>query len=134
MTEEFRITTDPRHDVELTLDDGRVITGKRGAKLEEFINVIQQDDEPQIVGVILNGSLRELTYPLHLDGVASLIDMSDSDGARSYRCSLVFLLEVAFKRCFPEGQLNIDHTVSSGGYHCQIHNMNGFGQAELDTL
>lgn len=134
MTEEFRITTDPRHDVELTLDDGRVITGKRGAKLEEFINVIQQDDEPQIVGVILNGSLRELTYPLHLDGVASLIDMSDSDGARIYRRSLVFLLEVAFKRCFPEGQLNIDHSVSSGGYHCQIHNLNGFGQAELDTL
>ena len=134
MTIEFNLTPTPRPDVELTLDDGRVITGRRGAKLEEFINIIQEDDQPLIVGVILNGSLRELTFSLEQDGVASLITTSDADGARIYRRSLVFLLETAFKHCFPEGLLSIDHSVSSGGYHCQIHNLNGFGQPELDQL
>ncbi len=134
MTIEFNLTQTPRPDVELTLDDGRVITGRRGAKLEEFINIIQEDDQPLIVGVILNGSLRELTFSLEQDGVASLITTSDADGARIYRRSLVFLLETAFKHCFPEGLLSIDHSVSSGGYHCQIHNLNGFGQPELDQL
>lgn len=134
MTQEFHLTQTPRPDVELTLDDGRVITGRRGARLEEFINIIQEDDQPLIVGVILNGSLRELTFSLTHDGVASLITTSDADGARIYRRSLVFLLETAFKHCFPEGLLSIDHSVSSGGYHCQIHNLNQFGQPELDQL
>ena len=134
MTETFHLTSNPRSDVELTLDDGRIITGRRGAKLEEFINLIQDSQQPLIVGVVLDGSLRELTFPLQHDGVASLITMSDADGARIYRRSLVFLLEVAFKHCFPDGLLTIDHSVSSGGYHCQIHNVNPFGQAEVDLL
>ena len=134
MTQEFHLTQTPRPDVELTLDDGRVITGRRGARLEEFINIIQEEHQPLIVGVILNGSLRELTFSLTQDGVASLITTSDADGARIYRRSLVFLLETAFKHCFPEGLLSIDHSVSSGGYHCQIHNLEQFDQPELDQL
>lgn len=134
MTEDFYLASKPRPDVELTLDDGRVITGKRGAKLEEFIKIIQEDQQPLIVGVVLNGSLRELTFPLEQDGVATLITMADADGARIYRRSLVFLLEVAFKQCFPEGLLTIDHSVSSGGYHCQIQNLKGFGQPEVEEL
>ncbi len=131
---EFKLTTTPREDVELVLDDGRIITGKRGARLEDFINVIQDPETPLIVGVILNGSLRELTFPLEQDGVASLITMGDADGGRIYRRSLVFLLEAAFKRCFKNGQINIDHSVSSGGYHCQVHNLEKFGQEELTVL
>lgn len=134
MTRKFHLTKTPRETVELTLDDGRIITGERGAKLEEFINIIQEDDKPLIVGLVLDGALRELTYPLNQDGQASLVTMADSDGARIYRRSLVFLLEAAFKRCFPEGQLTIDHSVSSGGYFCQIENLNHFSESELDQL
>ena len=134
MTKKFHLTKIPRETVELTLDDGRVITGERGAKLENFTDVIQADDKPLIVGLVLDGSLRELTYPLNQDGRASLVTMADSDGARIYRRSLVFLLEVAFKRCFPEGQLTIDHSVASGGYFCQIDKMDHFSKTELDLL
>ncbi|MDD2522797.1 MAG: nucleoside kinase [Anaerolineaceae bacterium] len=134
MRKDFQLTLHHRPDVELTLDDGRIITGRRGAPLEEFAEIVQEEDQPQIVGMILDGSLRELTYPLNKDGVARLISMSDSDGARIYRRSLVFLLEVAFKNCFPEGKLTIDHSVSSGGYHCQIDNLDGFGQAQVEEL
>ena len=134
MTKHFYLTSNPRPDVELTLVDGRIITGRRGARLEEFVKLLQEDDQPQIVGMILDGSLRELTYPLAHDGVGSLITMADADGARIYRRSLVFLLEVSFKHCFPEGLLTIDHSVSSGGYHCQIANLEEFGLDELNLL
>ncbi len=41
MTDEFKLIQTPRSTVELTLDDGRIIVGKRGARLEEFAKVIQ---------------------------------------------------------------------------------------------
>lgn len=131
---EFYLTDKPRESVELTLNDGRIITGKRGGKLEDFTRVVQKPEDPLIVGAILDGHLRELTYPVGQDGQATLLTMEDSDGARIYRRSLVFLLEVAFRSCFPEGGLTIDHSVSSGGYYCQVSNLPFFGQVELDRI
>ena len=131
---EFFLTKEPRKSVELLLRDGRVITGKRGGTLEDFACVVQKPDEPLIVGAILDGNLRELTYPVWQDGYATLLTMEDTDGARIYRRSLVFLLEVAFRSCFPKGGLTIDHSVSSGGYYCQVNNIPNFGQADLDRI
>ena len=48
------------------------------------------------------------------------ITMSDSDGALIYRRSLNFLLEMAFADLFPSVQLRIDHSISFGGYYCQV--------------
>lgn len=131
---DFYLTEKPRESVELTLSDGRIITGKRGGRLEAFVRTVQKHEEPLIVGAILDGQLRELTYPVGQDGRATLLTMEDTDGARIYRRSLVFLLEVAFKSCFPGGELNIDHSVSSGGYYCQVSNLPHFGQEELDRI
>lgn len=131
---ECYLTEEPRSTVELILEDGRIITGRRGVKLECFTRAIQQPNAPLIVGAILDGQLRELTYPVNKDAKATLLTMEDTDGARIYRRSLVFLLEVAFKRCFPQGGLNIDHSVSSGGYYCQVNNLPRFGQDEIDRI
>jgi len=100
---DFYLIDKPRASVELTLSDGRIITGKRGGSLEDFVRVVQKPEDPLIVGAILDGHLRELTYPIRQDGQATLLTMEDADGARIYRRSLVFLLEVAFRSCFPEG-------------------------------
>ncbi len=134
MTENFYLTENPRHTVELSLDDGRVITGERFAALESFAKVVQVEDSPMIVGAVLDGSLRELTYKMERDGKGSFITMADEDGARIYRRSLTFLLEVAFKRCFGEGKLTIDHSVSSGGYYCHVENVPEFGAESLLAL
>ncbi len=131
---DFYLTQTPRETVELTLNDGRIITGKRGGRLEAFVQTVQKPEEPLIVGAILDGQLRELTYPVEQDGRATLLTMEDSDGARIYRRSLVFLLEVAFKSCFPGGELNIDHSVSSGGYYCEVSNLPHFGEEELNRI
>ena len=60
--------------------------------------------------------------------------MADEDGARIYRRSLTFLLELAFKRCFANGLLTIDYSVSSGGYYCQVDNLPEFGPENLLNL
>lgn len=132
--QDYFFTDNPRDSVELSLDDGRVITGPRNGRLEAFAKVAQKEQEAMIVGVVLDGVLRELTYKLERDGKGSFITMADEDGARIYRRSLTFLLELAFKRCFANGLLTIDYSVSSGGYYCQVDNLPEFGPENLAKL
>ena len=60
--------------------------------------------------------------------------MSDSDGARIYRRSLTFLLEVAFIELFPDWSLTIDHSVSSGAYYCHVPEKEPFTEKHLMAL
>ena len=60
--------------------------------------------------------------------------MTDADGARIYRRSLTFLLEVAFLELFPDWTLTIDHSVSSGAYYCHVREQEPFQKESLDAL
>ena len=86
------------------------------------------------VGAITNGELRELNYPVVIESKLSAVTMADADGARIYRRSLTFLLEVAFSALFPEGWLLIDHSVASGGYYCHVKGRPPLDQKEMDAL
>jgi len=133
-TDEFSLSKTPRATVEITLDDGRIITGNRGAPLGKFLELVQEKGEPLIVGGIVDWNLRELTFPIQRDAQVTPLSMGTEDGARIYRRSLTFLLEVSFKRCFPGANLTIDHSVSSGGYYCQVEGLPEFGPVDLKFL
>ncbi len=122
----------PRSTVEIYLPDGRVLQGPRGATLEHFLANI--DNTPPIVGAIVNGELRELTYCIHIDATVQPITMGEADGMRIYRRSLTFLLTTAFEQLFPDDVLTIDHSVSSGGYFCQVTSRPPFSINELRGL
>ncbi|HOG77996.1 MAG TPA: nucleoside kinase, partial [Anaerolineaceae bacterium] len=132
--DEFYLSEKARETVELNLPDGRVITGRRGAELREFMRAIENAQEAMIIGAIVDGNLRELTFPISRDAVVTPLTLSDADGARIYRRSLTFLMEAAFKQCFPGGVLTIDHSVSSGGYFCQVEGLPEFSKADLNRL
>jgi uridine kinase len=114
--------TSPRTTVEIHLPDGRVIEGPRGAPVGEFLKLIEAAAAP-IVGAVVNGELRELTYPLQMDARLRPVTMGESDGMLIYRRSLTFLLDAAFEDLFPDALLTIDHSVSSGGYFCQVDDL-----------
>ena len=130
----IQIQEEMRETIEVVMADGTIMTGPRHTPVEEFIKVYQDPDEPQIVGAIVNSSLRELTFPLSADAEIMPINMSASDGARIYRRSLTFLLEVAFLELFPDWSLTIDHSVSSGAYYCHVPEQEPFKQTYLDEL
>lgn len=109
-----------RRTVELVLPDGRVFTGSRGATLAELLGELPEWDNPPVMGAIVNGELRELTYPIEMDARIRLVTMEDDDGARIYRRSITFLLEAAFEDLFPLKKMTLDHSVSAGGYYCQV--------------
>ena len=110
----------PRDTVEVHLPDGRVLSGPRGASAGEFLQTVAGSLPAPVVGAIVNDELRELTYPIQMDAKLAAVTMADADGARIYRRSLTFLLEVSFADLFPDAKLLIDHSVASGGYYCHI--------------
>jgi len=130
----IKINKQKRDTVEVVMDDGTILSGPRHTPVGEFIKVYQDPEKPLIVGAIVNNDLRELTFPLCADASVSPVRMSDSDGARIYRRSLTFLLEVAFLELFPEWSLTIDHSVSSGAYYCHVPEQQPFQGEALDAL
>ncbi|MFZ3079128.1 MAG: nucleoside kinase [Bellilinea sp.] len=123
-----------RDTVEIILPDGRVFSGPRNTPVGDFLRLLPDWSEPQVVGAIINGELRELTYKITMDAKVKPIDMSSADGARIYRRSITFLLEAAFEELFPQASMAIDHSVSSGGYYCTVTGFNPLTQELLDQL
>jgi uridine kinase len=124
----------PRPTVEIHLPDGRVISGPRGAAIGDFLKILEEFEDAPIVGAIVNSQLRELTYKLNIDANVQPVTMGDADGMRFYRRSLTFLLECAFQELFHHTYLTIDHSVSSGGYYCQVSNRPPLTKEELFSL
>ena len=124
----------PRSTVEVVLPDGRVFTGSRGSSLLELIKLLPEWENPPIMGAIVNGELRELTYTIEMDARIKPVTMSDDDGARIYRRSITFLLEAAFEELFPDASMTLDHSVSAGGYYCEVIGREPLNKEELQKL
>ena len=128
------LTNQARSTIEINLPDGRVIEGKRGTPIGEFLQILPEFFDPPMVGAVVDGDLRELTFPLQKDAAVRPITMSDSDGSKIYRRSLTFLLETAFEDLFPEQILTIDYSVPNGGYFCRVLDQNPLTKEEIDQL
>jgi len=131
--DQFKIVA-ARSTVEIHLPDERVITGPRGAAVGDFLEIISTEGGPLVVGAIVNGELRELTYPIRMDANVKPVSMGEPDGMRIYRRSLVYLLEIVFYRLFPGITLTVDHSVASGGYYCWISRPLPLSADELNRL
>jgi len=124
----------PRDNVELHLSNGEVISGPRGSTLEEFLELLQERGLPPIVGAVVNGKLSELSNQITMDAQVHPITMEDADGMRFYRRSLTFLLESAFHDLHLDAILTVDHSVTSGGYFCQVYRRSPLTAQELSVL
>jgi len=128
---EFRIVS-LRSEVTVRLPDGRVVEGTRGSPVGDFLKALAFP--VPIVAAIVDDELRELTFPIEREAAVVPVLMSDADGARIYRRSLNFLLEAAFADLFPGARLTIDHSISFGGYYCQISGRGSLSTDELGQL
>ena len=126
--------TQQKKEVELHLPDGRVLSGPRGATVGEFLKIVKDDFKAPIVAAIINNEIHELTHPIEIESHCTPVTMDTADGARIYRRSLIFLLEMAFADLFPTGMLTIDHSLSSGGFYCQVTGRDALTENELASL
>ncbi len=121
----------PRSSVEIHLPDSRVLSGPRNTPVGNFMAALAEEALAPIVGAVVNGELRELTFPVEMDARVRPVTMADADGARIYRRSLTFLLEAAFEELFPDASVTIDHSVSFGGFYCHINGRPPLAREEL---
>lgn len=122
-------------NVQVYLEDGRVLTGPRNARVGDFLARLEKEQaQDPIVGAVVNEELRELTYPIEMDARVEPVTMASADGMRIYRRSLTFLLEAAFSDLYPDLHLIIDHSVFSGGYFCRAEGRAPLAIEELQAL
>ena len=121
-----------RETVQIHLLDNGILEGPRGSQLETFLKVLTPP--APIVGAVVNGELRELTYPIEMDSRVRPVTMGSADGMRIYRRSLTFLLAAAFEELHPDAKLTVDHSVSSGGYYCEVSDHDPLTQKELQRV
>ena len=124
----------PRETAQIWLDDGRVFEGPVGTPLEQFIHVAEHEADVPTVAALIDNELRELSYRVEGDVEVTPITMSHSDGFRIYRRSLAFLLVTAVHELFPEATVYVDHSLTFGGYFCQVQGRQPFTPEELAQI
>jgi uridine kinase len=125
-------TSQTNSTVQIFLPDGQTFEGPRGTTVGEFLSVVKH--EAQLVAAVVNDDLRELTYPIEMESTVRPVLIDSPDGARIYRRSLTFLLEMAFEDLFPGAKLFVDHSVASGGYYCQVAGREALFNTEVGAL
>jgi uridine kinase len=105
-----------------------------GTPVERYVKVAMDPSPVPTIAALVNGELRELTYPLQSDARVDPVFLSDSDGVRIYRRSLSFLLVTAVRELFPEAQIFVDHTLPFGGFFCQVRGREPFSAEELARI
>ncbi|MBT3239306.1 MAG: nucleoside kinase [Chloroflexi bacterium] len=111
---------EPSKFVQIHLPTGEVISGPRGSEVGDLLKPIIKEESIPILGAIINGKLSELSHCIDIESNVTPVTMSMADGMRIYRRSLTLLLEAAFEELYPDFAINIDHSVSFGGYYCQV--------------
>jgi len=120
--------------VQVRFPQGDLYEAPTGTPLEEFVRATESERTTPIVAALVDGELRELTWPVTRDIEVIPLSMSTGDGLRIYRRSLCFLLIVAAQELFPQARIIIDHSLTLGGLFCQVAQREPFNREELAQL
>ena len=110
------------YSVKVTLPDGQVmaVTASESDTLEAVADRFKDYYEDDIILGIVNGRLRELNKKIKSDCELSFVTTADSDGRRTYRRSVVLLLQRAIYDVYGSmTQLHVMHSLGEG-YYCQL--------------
>lgn len=110
------------YSVKVTLPDGQVmaVTASESDTLEAVADRFKDYCEDDIILGIVNGRLRELNKKIKSDCELSFVTTADRDGRRTYRRSVVLLLQRAIYDVYGSmTQLHVMHSLGEG-YYCQL--------------
>jgi uridine kinase len=128
----------PRETIRVAFPQGLVLEGPLGTTIESFLIAASQQQSsinPELImGGILDGKLRELAYPVTRDANLQAVQLTNSDGGRIYRRSLIMLMSTAIDELWPGTRVNVGYAIPEGGFYCKLTNRDPFTDDDINQL
>jgi len=108
-------------EITIQFEDGTEGQYPQGISLQMLITQRPPQAPPPLVAIV-NGLLHELDYKLYTDSKVTWLTFLTPGGRRVYRRSLIFVMQIAAQRLFPQYRLHVYHSLESSIY-CQLKPM-----------
>lgn len=93
-----------------------------GTTLMEILKDVDFPNKEHIVAAKVNQKTEDLSFALYKPKDIEFIDLTSSSGMRVYVRTLTMVLSKALNEIYPNGRLQLEHTLSKG-YYCTITNI-----------
>ncbi len=87
-----------------------------GTELKEIVKQINHKCKYRVLAALVDNKLKELSYTVYFPIKVKFIDITHSDGRRSYMRTLSFILQKSVVDLFPQYSLVIDYSLPNGLY------------------
>ncbi|MGI6727993.1 MAG: nucleoside kinase [Anaerovoracaceae bacterium] len=92
----------------------------KGTTLLQISKAFSEFHTTPIVAASVNNNIKDMSTPLTEDCSVTFLDLSTEAGFKVYSRSLVFIMTLAARDLFPNGQVIVQHSMSKGLY-CEFH-------------
>lgn len=76
------------------------------------LSLLPDEDKKKYYVCLVNGRVRELTYPLSKDATVEYLDLTRSEAGKVYEASLRYVIALAFYNCYPKAKIRLSYSVS----------------------
>ncbi|MBQ7677030.1 MAG: nucleoside kinase, partial [Lachnospiraceae bacterium] len=105
---------------------GKEFAFAEGTKFAGIAKELLGEDIRRVMLVSYAGRLAELFKKVKGDGEIRFLTMEDKNGRRAYRRSVVFMMQAAVERMYPDERMDVRvHFSISSGYYCRIFDEDG---------
>lgn len=76
------------------------------------LSLLPDEDKKKYYVCLVNGRVRELTYPLSKNATLEYLDLTSSEAGKVYEASLRYVIALAFYNCYPKAKIRLSYNVS----------------------
>ncbi len=91
-------------------------------KISELFEDEIKESEYTVIAAKFNNEYQNLNYELKEDGTVELIDISQTEGMKIYKRTLVYIMGKAFQECYPNADITVNYQLNDAMF-CNIDNM-----------
>ncbi len=86
------------------------------------LSLLPDEDKKKYYVCLVNGRVRELTYPLTKNATLEFLDLTSSEAGKVYEASLRYVVALAFYNCYPKAKIRLSYNVSRSMFCESISN------------
>ncbi|MBP2645582.1 MAG: udk [Firmicutes bacterium] len=109
-----------KNKVIIWIADRERIEVNQGETLLTISRQYQERFPTSIVAAKVNHEIKDLHAGIDEDSTIQFLDLTTTEGMRVYQRSLAFVLVVAVRELYPDGEVTIEHSLSKGIY-CEVY-------------